>query len=100
MIVEVAELTIKPGDEAAFEAGVAEAAPLFLRSKGCHGLTLQKVVETPNVYRLRVNWETLENHMVDFRGSEEFQTWRKIVGGFFAAPPAVTHEAEAARYGV
>lgn len=38
MITEVAELTIHPGTEEAFEAAVAQAAPLFLRAKGCHGL--------------------------------------------------------------
>ncbi|MDQ0512931.1 antibiotic biosynthesis monooxygenase family protein [Ancylobacter amanitiformis] len=96
MIMEVAELTIRPGDEHAFEKGVAMAAPLFLRAKGCHGLSLQKVIETPNLYRLRVKWETVENHMVDFRASDDFQEWRGLVGAYFAAPPMVTHESEAA----
>ncbi|MCK0209717.1 antibiotic biosynthesis monooxygenase [Starkeya koreensis] len=98
MIMEVAELTIQPGTEAEFEAAVAKAAPLFLRARGCHGLSLQKVIETPNIYRLRVVWETVENHMVDFRSSEDFQGWRGLVGGFFAAPPSVTHETEVSRF--
>lgn len=98
MITEVAELTIQPGQEEAFEAGVAKAAPLFLRARGCHGLSLQRVIETPSVYRLRVLWETVEDHMVGFRSSEDFQGWRALVGGYFAAPPAVTHEREASRF--
>ncbi|WP_421697231.1 antibiotic biosynthesis monooxygenase family protein [Ancylobacter sp.] len=92
MIIEIAELRIKPGEEAAFKAGVAKAAPLFLRAKGCHGVALHQVIETPNVYRLVVRWETLDNHMVDFRNSEDFQLWRGLVGSTFEAPPAVTHE--------
>jgi len=98
MITEVAELTIQPGKEKDFEAAVAEAAPLFLRARGCHGLSLHRVVETPNVYRLRVAWESVEDHMVGFRSSDDFQGWRGLVGGYFAAPPAVTHESEASRF--
>lgn len=56
------------------------------------------MVETPGVYRLRVAWETIEDHMVGFRSSEDFQGWRSLVGGFFAAPPTVTHESEARRF--
>ena len=92
MIIEIAELRIKAGEEAAFEGGVAKAVPLFQRAKGCHGVALHQVIETPGVYRLVVRWETLDNHMVDFRNSEDFQLWRGLVGGTFAAPPAVTHE--------
>ena len=36
-------------------------------------------------------WETLENHTVDFRGSEDFTAWRGLVGQYFAAPPEVEH---------
>lgn len=92
MIIEIAELRIKPGEEAAFEAGVAKAVRLFQRARGCRGVELRQVIETPNVYRLVVRWETLENHMVDFRNSEDFQLWRGLVGDTFAAPPSVTHE--------
>jgi hypothetical protein len=38
-----------------------------------------------------VTWETVENHNVDFRGSPDFQEWRKLVGHCFAAAPQVEH---------
>jgi hypothetical protein len=38
-----------------------------------------------------IEWATLENHTVDFRGSEDFQTWRGLVGGYFVQPPKVEH---------
>jgi hypothetical protein len=38
-----------------------------------------------------IYWDTLENHMVDFRGSPAFTEWRSIVGPFFIQPPAVEH---------
>jgi hypothetical protein len=33
----------------------------------------------------------VENHMVDFRESEDFQEWRRLAGPHFAAPPRVEH---------
>ena len=91
MVTEIAQIEVKPGSEKDFEAGVAKAKPIFLRAKGCKGMELQKSVEKPTRYRLFVKWETVENHTVDFRGSEDFQAWRGLVGQYFAAPPEVEH---------
>lgn len=91
MITEIAKIDVKPGMEAEFESGVKNAAPLFKRAKGCGGMELQRGIETPTRYRLFVNWATLENHTVDFRGSTDFQEWRKLVAHCFAAPPEVEH---------
>jgi heme-degrading monooxygenase HmoA len=91
MILEIAQIDIKPGLEAEFEANVAKALPLFKRAKGCKGVELQRSAEKPSRYRLFVRWETLENHTVDFRGSADFQEWRKLVGHCFAAAPEVEH---------
>jgi heme-degrading monooxygenase HmoA len=91
MIFEIAEIEVKPGEEAAFEAGVAKAIPLFQRAKGCHGMELQRSIEKLAQYRLVVKWETLDDHMVHFRGSEDFQEWRRLVGPHFVSPPSVSH---------
>lgn len=98
MLREIATLTVKPGAEADFETAVARAAPLFKASKGCHGMALERSVETPGRYFLRVDWATLEDHMTGFRESAAFGEWRALVGPFFAAPPSVEHSIEAARY--
>jgi len=94
MILEIAQLVIKTGMETAFETGVAKAAPIFKRAKGCKGMELQRSIEIPSRYRLFVKWETLENHTVDFRGSADFQEWRKLVGHCFETPPEVEHVRE------
>ena len=95
MIFEIAEITIQPGTHAAFEAAVQQAVPLFQRAKGCLSMRLDRTIERPETYRLVIGWATLENHTVDFRGSEDFQAWRALVGGFFAEPPKVEHTAAA-----
>jgi heme-degrading monooxygenase HmoA len=91
MVLESAELLIKPGMEDEFEAGVRAAAPLFRRARGCAGMQLQRGIENPRAYRLLVRWETVEDHNVHFRGSEDFQEWRRLVGHCFDGAPSVSH---------
>ena len=97
MVLEIAQIDVIPGMEEEFEAGVKKAAPIFRRAKGCKGMELQRGVEQPGRYRLFVKWDTLENHTVDFRGSADFQEWRKLVGHCFAEAPQVEHTREVVR---
>ncbi len=91
MVTEIAQIEVKPGTEKDFEAAVAKAKPLFLRAKGGRGIELHKSIEKPTRYRLLARWDTVENHTVDFRGSEDFQAWRGLVGQYFAGAPEVEH---------
>jgi len=47
MFLEIAQIDVKPGQEAEFEAGVAKAASFFKRAKGCKAMSLQRSVESP-----------------------------------------------------
>ena len=47
MILEIAQIDIKPGMEAEFEAGVGKAAPLFKRAKGCKALACSARSRSP-----------------------------------------------------
>ncbi|HUC62105.1 MAG TPA: antibiotic biosynthesis monooxygenase family protein [Alphaproteobacteria bacterium] len=91
MILEIAQIEVKPGMEAEFEAGVARATPVFKRAKGCSSMQLVRSIEKPGRYRLVVHWATLENHTVDFRGSEDFKVWRSCVAHCFQSAPEVEH---------
>ena len=91
MILEIAQIDVKAGSEAKFEAGVRNALPLFKAAKGCHGLELTRSVENPRRYRLMIQWATLENHTVDFRSSTDFQKWRGHVADCFDGAPQVEH---------
>lgn len=91
MITEIAALRIDPARAGDFEAAVAAAKEHFRTAPGCHGISLERVIETPGAYNLRVLWETVEAHTVDFRGSENFQKWRALAGPFFLEPPVVVH---------
>lgn len=98
MVYEIATIEVKEGQEAAFEAAVKEAAPHFKKSRGCSALSLQRGVEQPTRYFLVVTWDSVEDHMVHFRNSPEFQEWRRLVSPYFVAPPTVHHTSVAATY--
>lgn len=91
MITEIAHLTIDPANAEAFENAVAQAARILRAAKGSHSMALEKVIEDPSRYRLRVEWDTVEDHTVGFRQSEGFAQWRALAGPFFVEPPFVEH---------
>jgi heme-degrading monooxygenase HmoA len=91
MISEIALLTIRPGSERQFETAFAIAIKILGASKGYLSHELRRSMETPNRYALIVQWQTLEDHTVGFRGSPAFTEWRAQVGPFFEAPPVVEH---------
>ena len=99
MITEIAQIDVKPGTEKDFEAAVAKARPLFLRAKGGKGFELHKSIEKPQRYRLMAQWETLENHTVDFRGSEDFTAWRGAGRAVFCCSPGGRTHRDGADYG-
>ena len=92
MILELADIRIQPGQQAAFDEAIKRAVETVIsKAKGFQGYKVNKGIESPERYILQIFWATLENHTVDFKQSAAFADWRAIVGPFFAAPPAVEH---------
>ena len=92
MILEIAEIRIAPGQQAAFEQAITRGvASVLSTAKGFRSAKVNRGVESPERYVLHVVWETLEDHTVAFRAGPLFPAWRVIVGPFFAAPPVVEH---------
>lgn len=92
MILELADIRIRPGENAAFEEAVTRALKTIVsQAKGVQGFTVHRGIESSERYVLQISWNTLEDHTVGFRGSELFKEWRAIVGPFFAGAPSVEH---------
>lgn len=92
MILEIADIRVTPGREAAFEAAIQRGiAEVVTRAQGFRGFKVNKGIESPDRFVLMIFWDTLEDHTVHFRGGPLFAEWRAIVGPFFAAPPQVEH---------
>lgn len=98
MILEVVILNIIPGQEKEFEAAFEKASPIISSMDGYQWHQLQHCLEAENRYLLLVQWETLEAHTVGFRGSEQYQEWRKLLHHFYDPFPTVEHYEAIQRY--
>ncbi|HET8594324.1 MAG TPA: antibiotic biosynthesis monooxygenase, partial [Intrasporangium sp.] len=58
---------------------------------GFRRLDLSRCLERPSTYLLLVEWDTLEDHTEGFRGSPEYQEWRRLLHHFYDPFPAVEH---------
>ena len=91
MILEVAPLSVKVGQESKFEAAFRQAKRLNSSMPGFISLELQRCIERPNGYILLVVWQTLEDHEVGFRRSPEYQEWKRLLHHFYEPFPVVSH---------
>jgi heme-degrading monooxygenase HmoA len=92
VILEVAEIRIAPGQQAAFDEAIQRGlTTVASQAKGFRGWKVNKGIESPERYVLTIFWDTLEDHTVGFRQGPLFAQWRAIVGPFFASPPVVEH---------
>jgi heme-degrading monooxygenase HmoA len=93
MILEVAILNVKCGQEKQFETDFAVAGKLISSMKGYMKHSLSKCVEQQNKYILLVDWENLEDHTIGFRQSAEYLEWKNILHHYYAPFPTVEHYA-------
>ncbi len=91
MILEIAQLQIKPGQCATFEAAFSKAAPIIANMGGYIEHTLQHCIENDHRYVLLVKWQTLADHTVGFRTSPQYQEWRALLHHFYDPFPTVEH---------
>ncbi|MEO7393254.1 MAG: antibiotic biosynthesis monooxygenase [Ramlibacter sp.] len=92
MILEIADIRIPPGQQAAFDEAIQRGLTTVIsQARGVCGYKVNKGIESPERYVLQIFWETLEDHTVGFRQGPLFPQWRAIVGPFFATPPVVEH---------
>jgi heme-degrading monooxygenase HmoA len=92
VILELADIRIHPGQNAAFEEAIQRGlATVISRAQGFHGAKVNRGIESPERYVLQIFWATLEDHTVAFRQGPLFAEWRAIVGPFFNGAPVVEH---------
>jgi heme-degrading monooxygenase HmoA len=91
VILEHAVLPVKPGREPDFEVAFGEAKAIIAAMPGFVSLTLSRCIERPATYLLLVEWQRLEDHTEGFRGSPEYQEWRRRLHDFYDPFPDVEH---------
>jgi len=91
MILEVAILNVISGRETEFETAFRKAQAIIASMKGYLSHDLRRCLETRNRYILLVEWDKLEDHTVGFRGSAQYQEWKRLLHHFYDPFPVVEH---------
>ena len=91
MVLEVALIDVKQGEEDAFAAAYQVARKTLATTPGCLTVRMTRGIESPSRFVLLVEWESVAAHEENFRATERFATWRGHIGPFFAGPPTVEH---------
>lgn len=91
MILELAILNVIPGEESTFEIAFAKAQTIICSMQGYLNHQLQRSLEHPNRYVLLVNWQTMEDHTIGFRQSNQYHEWKKLLHHFYDPFPEVEH---------
>jgi heme-degrading monooxygenase HmoA len=91
MVVEIALLKAKPGAAELLREGLRAARPVIARAAGYRGSVFYQGIEEPESFILRVEWETVEAHMRDFREGPLLAEWRSHFYHLLDETPKVTH---------
>ncbi|WP_131768934.1 antibiotic biosynthesis monooxygenase family protein [Candidatus Protofrankia californiensis] len=90
-VLEVARFDVVPGEEEKFADAYRSVVTELATCPGFRSARMTRGVEAPSRFILLVEWENLDAHLVNFRGSDRFTRWRAALGLFFAQPPSVEH---------
>ncbi|MCX4029054.1 antibiotic biosynthesis monooxygenase [Endozoicomonas sp. SM1973] len=82
---------VKLSQEGDFEQAFSKAQTIIVNIPGYISHQLQKCIEKPNRYILLVNWQTIEDHTVGFRQSDQYQEWKRLLHHFYEPFPEVEH---------
>lgn len=91
MVLESVVLPVRAGSTDDFEAAFVLAEPLIRRADGYISHTLRRGIEHSATYLLSVEWESVEAHEVGFRGSTDYQEWKRLLHHFYEPVPRVLH---------
>lgn len=91
MILEVAILQVRAGQETEFESVFEKAQGIISSMPGYIGHEIQRCVEVIGKYILLVRWQSIDDHEIGFRQSPQYQEWKKLLHRFYDPFPVVEH---------
>jgi len=94
MVLEIAILNVIPGKENEFIDAFSEAQYIIAKMAGYISHKLKRCIEHTSQFILLVEWEKLSDHTDGFRGSKEYQEWKRLLHHFYDPFPIVEHYAD------
>ncbi len=91
MVLEVAILVVKAGEEMDFEQDFNTAGQYISSIDGYIGHSLKRCLERQNKYILLVEWQKLQDHTIGFRQSPQYLEWKNLLHHYYDPFPTVEH---------
>ncbi|HST86799.1 MAG TPA: antibiotic biosynthesis monooxygenase family protein [Ktedonobacterales bacterium] len=91
MVLEIAQFTARPGKAGELRDGLLRGLGVIRGASGCRSATLRHCVEEPDRFIYEIEWETLNDHIVTFRGGPLFAEYRAQINGLYTEPVIVHH---------
>ena len=91
MILEIAQYTALPGKADELAVGLLRGAEIIRRAKGCRSVTPRRQIEDRDKFIMAIEWDTLDDHIVGFRGSPQFAEYRSHLAGLYVEPIVALH---------
>lgn len=91
MILEVAILQVKQGFSKDFLVAFEQAKNIISACSGYISHELKRCLEDDHRFLLLVKWEKLDDHLIGFRQSAEYQNWKSLLHHFYNPFPTVEH---------
>ena len=90
MVVEIVHLVAKQGAATELREALRVARAVIATAPGYLSSIFHQGIEEPNAFLLRIEWETLEDHL-RFRETPLLAEWRKPFFPFVEGAPKMTH---------
>ncbi len=91
MVLEIAIIDVHEGQDAAFEDAYRGAHEILAGTPGVQSIRMTHGIDRPGRFVLLVEWDSVQAHEENFRGTDRFSQWRATIGPFFAGAPLVEH---------
>src|SRR5260370_3388629 len=91
MVTDIAEFPAQRGKDEALGAGLLRGLEIIRAAEGCRSARLCRSIEGPERFIYEIEWETLEDHTVRFRGGPRFAEYRSHINGLFVEPVIARH---------
>lgn len=89
MVLELASLVVRAGEQRAFESAFEKAQRLLCGLDGYLAHELRRSVDREQHYLLLVEWRALEDRTLGFHRSHEHVRWRDLLQDFLAERPQI-----------
>jgi len=91
MVLEIAKLNVKEGQDDVFLKAFEQAAALIERQSGYIDHQLRARTESAGQYLLEVVWQSIDDHRLGFRQSNDYAQWSALLHHFYEPFPTVEY---------